>query len=89
MTKTMTKNDLINALAERNDTTLADAKAAIEGVFDIIEAAMKNGDEVRMRGFGTFKMVERKARVGRNPRTGAEIDIPVRMAPKVVFSRSF
>jgi len=51
-------------------------KAAYEKIFAIIGATLKNGDAVSISGFGSFKVVQRKARKGRNPRTGEEMQIP-------------
>ena len=68
--------DLVAAVAE--DTELSRAKAAevVDAVFGAIEKALKNQEEVRLVGFGTFVTAERKAGTGRNPRTGEEMEIP-------------
>jgi DNA-binding protein HU-beta len=78
----MNKNELIAAVAEKAGMSKSDATTAIEGVFDVITGALKDGDEVRIVGFGTFVVSERKAGKGRNPQTGEEIDIPASKAPK-------
>jgi DNA-binding protein HU-beta len=78
----MNKNELIAAVAEKAGLSKSDATTAIEGVFDVITGALKDGDEVRIVGFGTFVVSERKAGKGRNPQTGEEIDIPASKAPK-------
>lgn len=70
------KNDLIGMVAEKADLTKAQAGEAVDAVFDAITASLKNGEEVRLVGFGTFAVSQRKASVGRNPATGAEIQIP-------------
>ena len=80
----MNKNDLISAVADSSGLSRSDATKAVEGVFDAISAALAKGDEVRLVGFGTFSTAKRKASTGRNPRTGAEINIP---ASKVVKFR--
>jgi DNA-binding protein HU-beta len=72
----MNKLDLIAAVAEQADMPKAAATTAVEAVFSAIEAALKSKQEVRLTGFGSFAVAERKATKGRNPRTGAEIDIP-------------
>ena len=72
----MNKNELIGAVADASGLTRGDATKAVEGVFDTISAALKKGDEVRLVGFGTFAVSARKASTGRNPATGAEIQIP-------------
>ena len=78
----MNKNELIAAVADKAGLSKSDATTAIEGVFDVITGALKDGDEVRIVGFGTFVVSERKAGKGRNPQTGEEIDIPASKAPK-------
>lgn len=78
----MNKNELIAAVADKTNLAKADATTAVEAVFDVITASLKDGDEVRVVGFGTFVVTQRKAGKGRNPQTGAEIDIPASKAPK-------
>lgn len=70
------KNDLIGVVAEKAGLTKAQAGEAVDAVFDAITASLKAGDEVRLVGFGTFSVSMRKASIGRNPATGAEIKIP-------------
>ncbi len=70
------KNDLIGVVAEKAGLTKAQAGDAVDAVFDAITASLKSGDEVRLVGFGTFAVSQRKATTGRNPATGAEISIP-------------
>jgi DNA-binding protein HU-beta len=72
----MNKLDLIAAVAEETEMPKAAATQAVEAVFTIIEQALKNKQEVRLTGFGSFVAADRKATKGRNPRTGEEIDIP-------------
>lgn len=78
----MNKNDLVSVAAEKAGITKADAAAAVDAVFEAIEGTLKKGDEVRLVGFGTFSVSHRKATKGRNPATGAEIDIPATNVPK-------
>jgi DNA-binding protein HU-beta len=78
----MNKQELIAAVAEASGLTKADAGKAVEGVFDSITGALKSGDEVRLVGFGTFSVSKRKASTGRNPRTGAPMDIKASSQPK-------
>ncbi len=77
----MNKGDLINQVA-KVVSTKKEAQEAVDCVFSSIAKAMKTGDSVTLTGFGTFKVVERKARKGRNPQTGEEIDIKASKAPK-------
>ncbi|MDR2574250.1 MAG: HU family DNA-binding protein [Desulfovibrio sp.] len=79
----MTKSELVKALKEQAGlATLAQAEAAHDGLFSLIQATLKKGDGVSITGFGGFKVVERKGRKGRNPRTGQEIQIPAGKAVK-------
>lgn len=72
----MNKIDLIAAVAEASDLSRAKAGEVVDAVFNTITDAMRKKDEVRLVGFGTFSTATRKATTGRNPRTGAEIQIP-------------
>lgn len=72
----MNKNELSGVVAERAGITKAEAGEAVDAVFDAITSTLKNGDDVRLVGFGTFSVSHRKATKGRNPATGAAIDIP-------------
>jgi DNA-binding protein HU-beta len=78
----MNKQELINAVSDATALSKADAGRAVEGVFDVITDVLKQGDEVRLVGFGTFAVTTRKAAVGRNPRTGEEINIASSKTPK-------
>ncbi len=78
----MNKQDLIAAVAEGSGLTKADASKAVEAVFESITATLKKGDEVRLVGFGTFSVSKRKASTGRNPRTGAPMQIKASAQPK-------
>ena len=72
----MNKMDLIATVAEKTDISKAKAAEVVDAVFGAIEISLKEKTEVRLVGFGTFATAEREASKGRNPRTGAEIDIP-------------
>ena len=78
----MNKNDLVAAVADSAGLTKADAAKAVDAVFDNISGSLKKGGEVRLVGFGTFSVVNRKATTGRNPRTGVTIQIPASKQPK-------
>jgi len=78
----MNKQDLISSVADQSGLTKADANKAVEAVFDAITAALKKGDEVRLVGFGTFSVSQRKASTGRNPRTGETMAIKASSQPK-------
>ncbi len=78
----MNKNDLVAAVANSTDLSKADAAKAVDAVFDAITSSLRNGQEVRLVGFGTFSVVARAASEGRNPRTGETINIPASKQPK-------
>ena len=83
----MNKADLISEVA-KVVSTKKEAQAAVDCVFKSIPKAMKKGTPVTIAGFGSFKVAKRKARKGRNPRTGAEIKIKASKAPKFVASKT-
>ena len=78
----MNKQDLIAAVADAAGLGRGDAMRSVEAVFDIIAEALKRGDEVRVVGFGTFAVNKRAASAGRNPRTGAPMQIRATVQPK-------
>ena len=77
----MRKQDLVRAVADTTETSEAQSTKAVNAVFDAIEAALAKGDEVTVSGFGSFKVVERSARSGRNPQTGEPMTIAARKSP--------
>ena len=78
----MNKNDLISKVADSTGLSKADSSNAVDAVIESIIGAMKSGDDVRLVGFGTFSVANRKASEGRNPRTGEKINIPASRQPK-------
>ena len=76
------KSDLVNAVASAASLTKSDAYKAVDAVFAAITSALKEGDEVRLVGFGMFSVRDRAAGEGRNPRTGEKIAIPAARQPK-------
>ena len=81
----MNKSDLVDALADRTGMTKADASRAVDALFSpdggVIAHALKRNDRVQITGFGTFEAKQRKARTGRNPRTGQTIKIAATKTP--------
>lgn len=77
----MRKQDLVRAVAEATSQSEAASTKAVNAVFSAIEEALAKGDEVTVSGFGSFKVVERAARQGRNPQTGEEMTIKARKSP--------
>ncbi len=72
----MNKNDLVAQVSASSDLSKADAARAVDAVFETIADSLKGGQEVRLVGFGTFSVANRRASQGRNPRTGEPIQIP-------------
>ena len=80
----MNKSDLIDAVAEATGLQNAKATKVVDAVIDAITSALNGGGDVRLLGFGSFSVADRAARQGRNPRTGATIEIA---ASKIVRFR--
>jgi DNA-binding protein HU-beta len=76
------KSELIEAIAQAADISKAAAERALDGTVAAITTSLKKGDMVTLVGFGTFHVSDRAARSGRNPRTGATIEIKASRAPK-------
>ena len=78
----MTKSELIQRLAELNPHLYQrDVERIVTTVFDEVAAALARGDRVELRGFGAFSVKHREARTGRNPRTGASVDVAEKRVP--------
>jgi len=84
----MTKAELIDKIAAGAGLTKADAARALDSTLDAIKAALKKGQKVTLVGFGTFSTSKRKARKGRNPRTGQVINIPAAKTPKFTAGKA-
>lgn len=80
----MNKQDVVDFVAGCSGLTKVQAKRCIDCYHEAIQGAMKTGDSVTIAGFGSFKVAARRARRGRNPQTGKEINIPARNVPKFV-----
>ena len=80
----MNKTELVDAIAKRSSLTKVDSKKALDAFLEAVQRALVKGDAVQLIGFGTFKVSARKARQGRNPRTGEVIKIAASKVP--VFS---
>lgn len=78
----MTKAELINAVAKECKCSKALAEKTLNSVTGTISRCLKKGDKITLTGFGTFSVSKRKARIGRNPQTGAEIKIKATRVPK-------
>ncbi len=78
----MTKQDIIESLSKKEDLSKAKASDCLNTILDEIKKELSKGHDVVLTGFGTFKVSKRKARTGRNPRTGKTIRIPAMKVPR-------
>lgn len=83
----MNKSELISEMA-KNLNNKKEAEAALDSLLGAITQGLKNGDKVTLTGFGTFKVTKRKARTGRNPRTGEAIKIKASKVPQFVAGKA-
>jgi DNA-binding protein HU-beta len=81
MADRLTKQDVINSVADTTGLSKKDANAVLDAVVGTITNALAKGDSVGLIGFGTFEVKTRAARQGRNPQSGALIDIPTKKVP--------
>jgi integration host factor subunit beta len=83
MTKqpTLTKADLIAEVERITELKRSDSETIVETIFDNIIQALQKGDKIEIRGFGSFRTRDRRGRVGRNPKTGAKVDVPPKKIP--------
>lgn len=84
----MNKTELITRISEKTELSKKDAETAINAFIDIVADALVSGEKITITGFGSFEVVERAARIGRNPRTGKSIPIPKSKSPKFKPSKN-
>lgn len=77
----MNKSELVAAMAAKTEMTKKDSEVALNAIVEVISEALASGDKVALTGFGSFEVRERAARTGRNPQTGATIEIAACKAP--------
>ncbi len=77
----MTKADLVDKVTALGDLTRRDGEIIVDLLFDSVIGALKSGDKIEIRGFGSFRTRQRNARIGRNPKTGAKVDVPAKKVP--------
>lgn len=78
----MNKKELVHAIAAKSEMSLSEAEKALNGVLDAISDTLTKGEKLVLVGFGTFSSNKRPARKGKNPQTGADIDIPEKTVAK-------
>ncbi|HLG28930.1 MAG TPA: integration host factor subunit beta [Candidatus Brocadiales bacterium] len=78
----MTKADMIEKISEKvHSLTARETEVIVNSIFDSIKDALSRGDKVEIRGFGSFRLRDRRMRVGRNPKTGAQVNVPAKKVP--------
>lgn len=77
----MTKADLVDKVTELGDLTRRDGEIIVDTLFEAVIGALKSGDKIEIRGFGSFRTRQRNARTGRNPKTGAKVEVPAKRVP--------
>lgn len=78
----MNKTELVAAMAEKSELSKKDSEKALKAFIDVVSEELQNGGKIQLVGFGTFEVVERAAREGRNPLTGDKMQIEASKAPK-------
>jgi integration host factor subunit beta len=77
----MTKADLVEEVTLLGDLTRRDGEVIVDTIFDSVIHALRSGDKIEIRGFGSFRIRQRRPRVGRNPKTGAKVEVPAKRVP--------
>ncbi len=85
----MNKGQLIEKLAEKTKLTKSQSEVFLDATLEIIQKVVSRGDEVKLVGFGTFSRLARKSRAGRNPKTGAPVQIPGTKVPRFRPGKEF
>lgn len=85
----MTKADIVDIVAEGTGLTKLETEAVIEGFFNSVIEALRNGNGIEIRGFGTYKVKHKNARYARNPKTGEKVYVPEHFVPVFKFSKDF
>jgi integration host factor subunit beta len=77
----MTKADLVDKVTSLGDLTRRDGEIIVDTLFESVIGALKSGDKIEIRGFGSFRTRQRNSRIGRNPKTGERVDVPAKRVP--------
>jgi integration host factor subunit beta len=78
---TLTKADLIEEVLRISELPRKESETIVETIFESIIDALQKGDKIEIRGFGSFRTRQRRGRIGRNPKTGAKVDVPPKKIP--------
>ena len=79
--QTMTKADLVGEVERVTELSRKESEAVVETIFESIIAALQSDDKIEIRGFGSFRTRQRRGRTGRNPKTGAKVEVPPKKIP--------
>jgi integration host factor subunit beta len=79
--RVLTKTDLIEEVARVTELLQKEAAVIVECILDSMVKAIERGDKIEIRGFGTFRTRQRQGRIGRNPKTGARVEVPAKRIP--------
>jgi integration host factor subunit beta len=77
----MTKAELIEDVSRAVEMSRKDSEIIVETIFESIVKSLRGGEKIEIRGFGSFRTRQRKPRIGRNPKTGARVDVPAKKIP--------
>src|ERR1041384_2733860 len=77
----MTKADLVEEVSRVTELTRKDSEVIVDTLFESVIKALRTGDKLEVRGFGSFRVRQRNARVGRNPKTGEKVEVPAKRVP--------
>ena len=83
----MTKADIVDVISTSVGLTKVETEAVVNGFMETVTDALRRGDHIELRGFGSFKVVKRAQRVARNPKTNQEVIVPEQYAPTLKFSK--
>lgn len=85
----MTKADIVNIISSSVGLTKVETEAVVNGFLETVMDALKRGENIELRGFGSFKVVKRAQRVARNPKTNEEVIVPEQYSPMLKVSKEF
>lgn len=85
----MTKADIVDIVSQATGFTKVETEAVLKGFLETIIEAMKRGESIELRGFGSFKVVKRAKRIARNPKTNQEVIVPEQFIPVLKVSKDF
>jgi DNA-binding protein HU-beta len=85
----MTKADMVDIISSSTGLTKVETEAVVNGFMETVIDALKRGEHIELRGFGTFKVVKRASRVARNPKTNEQLRVPAQFVPTLKISRDF